>query len=135
MWKAPEIDVAKGGGDVSKGEHDVDSTGDRCGCSRIFMGTVMEGDVKAAGGFPLEAEDDVAAVEKDVGAAVSGPNPQGDSIRESEEIFTAKSAKEDFGFKAKRRERGERGGRRGEFDCLALLASWRFIFFPSVAMI
>ena len=91
MWTAPEIDVAKGGGDVSKGEHDVESTGDRCGCSRILMETVMEGDVKAAGGFPLEAEDDVAAVEKDVGAAVGGPNPQGDSIRESEEIFTAKT--------------------------------------------
>ena len=42
-------------------------------------------------GFPLEAEDDVAAVENDVGAAVGGPNPQGDSIRESEEIFTAKT--------------------------------------------
>ena len=72
MWKAPEIDVAKGGGDVSKGEHDVESTGERCGCSRILMGTVMEGDVKSAGGFPLEAEDDVAVVEKDVGAAVGG---------------------------------------------------------------
>ena len=74
MWTAPEIDVAKGGGDVSKGEHDVDSTGDRCGCSRILMGTVMEGDVKAAGGFPLEAEEDVAAVEKDVGASVGDPH-------------------------------------------------------------
>jgi hypothetical protein len=37
------------------------------------MGTVMEGDVKSAGGFPLEAEDDVA-VEKDVGAAVGCPH-------------------------------------------------------------
>ena len=102
---------------------------------RVHTLFLMEGDVKAGGGFPLEAEDDVAAVEKDVGAAVGGPNPQGDSIRESQEIFTAKSAKEDLGLKAKRRERGERGGRRGEFDCMALLASWRFIFFSSVRMI
>ena len=38
------------------------------------------------------------------------------SIKESEEDFTAKSAKEDLGLKAKRGERGERG----EFDCMAL---------------
>ena len=53
---------------------DVESTGDRGGCSRILMGTMMEGDVKAAGGFPLEAEEDVAAVEKDVGTAVGSPH-------------------------------------------------------------
>ena len=98
--------MAKGGGDVSKGEHDVDSTGDRCGCSRILMGTVMEGDVKAAGGFPLEAEEDVAAVEKDVGAAVGGP----------------KSAKEDLGLK-----RNAENGENAEEDAESLIAwrSWR----------
>jgi hypothetical protein len=56
-------------------------------------------------------------------------------VMTGEEAVMAKSAKEDLGLKAKRRGRGERGGRRGEFDCMALLASWRFIFSPPVAMI
>ena len=70
------------------------------------MGTVMEGDVKAAGGFPLEAEEDVAAVEKDVGAAVGGP----------------KSAKEDLGLK-----RNAENGENAEEDAESLIAwrSWR----------
>ena len=68
MSTAPEIDVDKGGGDVSAAESDVPSRGERCGCSRGTMWTRAAGDVEAAGGALADGEGDVAAA----GSGVAG---------------------------------------------------------------